>query len=72
MGWSCVFSTKEKNHWIATIPATFMTAVVTTYILIAPEGFRLPENFGYIVGVVAAIISLILFMKKIKNIDITK
>lgn len=32
---------EHKNYWIALIPALFMTIVVITYILIAPEGFRL-------------------------------
>jgi carbon starvation protein CstA len=37
-------SNNDKFHWIATIPATFMTAVVTTYILQVPEGFGLPGS----------------------------
>ncbi|MGL5000567.1 MAG: carbon starvation CstA family protein [Cetobacterium sp.] len=56
-----------KNHWIATVPGTFMTAVVTTYILIAPEGFKLSETIGYSVGIIGAIFALVLFLKKIKN-----
>lgn len=56
-----------KLHWIATIPATFMTAVVTTYILIAPEGLRLSENIGYIAGVIMAILALGLFLKKMNG-----
>ncbi len=63
-----VFLAKNKrNHWIATIPAVFMTAVVTTYILVAPEGFRLSENIGHIVGIVIAVISFIAFMMKAKK-----
>lgn len=63
-----VFLAKENRfHWIATIPAVFMTAVVTTYILIAPEGFRLPENIGYIAGVIVAIISFVIFMTKMSK-----
>jgi len=30
---------KGRSHWFISLPATFMTAVITTYILIAPEGF---------------------------------
>ncbi|MEG1582559.1 MAG: carbon starvation protein A [Cetobacterium sp.] len=56
-----------KNHWIATIPGVFMTAVVTTYILIAPEGFRLSETVGYVAGIVAAILALGLFLRKIRS-----
>nr|WP_307774376.1 carbon starvation protein A [uncultured Cetobacterium sp.] len=60
---------EKKNHWIATIPAVFMTAVVTTYIIIAPEGLRLPETVGYVSGVVAAVLALGLFLKKIRKVD---
>ncbi len=52
-----------KNHWIASIPGTFMTAVITTYILVAPEGLRLPESIGYPAGVVAAVLAIGLFLK---------
>lgn len=47
-------SNNDKFHWIATIPATFMTAVVTTYILQAPEGFGLPVSISYPAGVICA------------------
>lgn len=58
---------EKKNHWIASIPGTFMTAVVTTYILIAPEGFRINETIGYTIGVVAAVLAMGLFLKKISK-----
>lgn len=61
-----------KNHWIATIPGVFMTAVVTTYILIAPEGFRLSETIGYVAGIAGAIIALGLFLKKINKKEAIK
>lgn len=60
----------NKNHWIATIPATFMTAVSVTYILQAPEGFSLPTSISYPVGIVAAIAAFIWFyntIPKFKN-----
>jgi carbon starvation protein CstA len=47
-------SNNDKFHWIATIPAAFMTAVVTTYILQAPEGFGLPGSISYPAGVICA------------------
>lgn len=47
-----------KNHWITTVPATFMTSVITTYIIIAPEGLSLPGTIGYPVGIIAALASL--------------
>ncbi len=54
----------KKLHWIATVPATFMTAVSVTYILQAPEGFRLPVSVSYPAGIAAAIAVLILFTVK--------
>lgn len=53
---------KQKNHWIATVPATFMTAVSITYILVAPEGFKLSTAIAYPVGLAVAIGSLIVFL----------
>ncbi|WP_339061905.1 carbon starvation protein A [Tepidibacillus marianensis] len=56
-----------KNHWIASIPATFMTAVSFTYILQAPEGFSLPITISYPVGLVITIaIALLFAMKALK------
>lgn len=62
---SAVYMAKnKKNHWIATIPATFMTAVCATYILIAKEGFKLSTTVAYPVGILTAILALVLFFVK--------
>jgi carbon starvation protein CstA len=53
---------KGQFHWIATVPATFMTAVSITYILVAPEGFKLPYSIGYIIGIAAAAAAFVIFM----------
>lgn len=45
---------ERKLFWITLLPATFMTAVVTTYLLIAPEGFALPGEIAYGVGISTA------------------
>lgn len=60
-------ASRAKFHWIATVPATFMTAVSVTYILMAPEGFRLPAAVAYPAGGGAALLGLILFMIKIRS-----
>ena len=52
----------KKFHWIATVPATFMTAVSITYILVAPEGFKLATSIAYPAGLFAAIGALALFL----------
>jgi len=52
-----------KNYWIAALPATFMSAVISTYILQAPEGFTLPTNITYPAGAIFAVACLVLFMR---------
>jgi carbon starvation protein CstA len=51
-----------KLYWMTLIPAAFMTVVVTSYIIVAPEGFRLPYNVGIIFGIVFAIVLFCLFI----------
>ena len=50
---------------ITALPATFMTAVSTTYILMSKEGFRLPQGISYTIGVVAAIVLLVFYLSKL-------
>ncbi len=54
----------KKFHWIATIPATFMTAVVTTYIIVAKEGLMLGAAIGNPVGIIVALLALSVFLLK--------
>ena len=51
-----------KLHWIATIPATFMSAVVSTYILQAPEGFKMPASVAQPIGIVVAVVLFAMFI----------
>jgi carbon starvation protein CstA len=51
-----------KAYWITLLPATFMTVVVTSYIIVAPEGFRLPYSLGIIAGLVLAVVLFVLFI----------
>lgn len=44
-----------RKYIITMIPAVFMTAVCTCYILVAPEGFGLPLYIGYIACVLTAV-----------------
>jgi carbon starvation protein CstA len=66
-----------KNYKIAMIPAMFMTVVVISYIIIAPEGFvrffqGVPtstiEMVGNISGVVVSAICTFVFLKSVKNL----
>ncbi len=52
----------RKNHWIATIPAAFMTSMVFSYIVYEPNmGFGQGVAFSNIVGVIAAAIITAIF-----------
>jgi carbon starvation protein CstA len=51
-----------KNYWLTLIPSTFMTVVVTSYILTAEEGFRLPYIPSIIAGLVVAIVLFGMFI----------
>ena len=55
---SYLVKTKKKKitSLLTAIPATFMTAVSVTYILVAKEGFKLSTAIGYPVGIAAAVI----------------
>ena len=58
---------RKQFHWIATVPAVFMTAVSATYLLVAPEGFKLSTTIGYPVGIAIAVAALVLFMVTAKK-----
>lgn len=53
---------ERKPYWITLIPAVFMTAVTTTYLLLAPEGFSLSKGISYSFGIGCSILALIAFL----------
>jgi len=56
---------KKKNHWLLSIPATFLTTICITYIMVAPNksaGLAMPVNLGYITGVLGGLGILTLFL----------
>ena len=57
----------KKNYWIACLPATFMSYVVISYIMQAPEGFRLPATISDITGIIGAVLMFVWFMTKVKK-----
>ncbi|OHX64794.1 carbon starvation CstA family protein [Flammeovirga pacifica] len=69
--WACAVFMQQKhgNAWYVIFPATFMTAVVVTYIMMAPIGLRLPLNIAYGIGITTAVISCIIFMLKVKKVN---
>ncbi len=44
-------ATEQKLYWVTLIPAVFMSAVVSAYILVAPEGFGIDIFYGQVTGV---------------------
>ncbi len=65
---SAYLAKENKNHFISTVPAIFMTAVTVSYIMQAPEGFRLHAGISNIIGVLVAILFTILFSMKVKKL----
>lgn len=55
---------RNRPHWLASIPATFMSAVVVTFICYERIGFNLPYNISVIAGLLAAIGTLAFFLSK--------
>jgi carbon starvation protein CstA len=61
---------QRKFYWITLIPAVFMTAVTSTYLLFAPEGFSLSKEISYPAGAIITLGALVWFMvyvNKMKN-----
>jgi len=69
-------ATERKNYWITLVPAFFMTAVVSAYLLVAPEGFAISTFYGQVSGVCIAVLTVLWFMlwrnssDKLKTADI--
>lgn len=53
---------RGRIHWMATAPAVVMTAVCASYILLAPEGFKLPVHLSIGLGAAAAAAALAFFL----------
>ena len=57
----------RKFYWIAFMPALFMTVVSVSYIMTAPEGFRLSLEIGLTAGLVMMVLLAILFERFIHH-----
>ena len=53
---------QRKFYLITLIPALFMTAVTSTYLLFAPEGFSLSKEISYPAGAIITLASLVWFL----------
>ncbi len=59
---------KRKFHWVATIPAIFMTVVIFTFIANSRIGFNLPMNVSTSIGIGAAVVAVVAFFWKARLI----
>lgn len=66
-----VYLASEKRLYIITlIPALFMTAVTSTYLLFAPEGFSLSKEIAYTIGGIitaAAFAGFLVYVNKLRK-----
>ena len=58
---------KKRNYFITLVPAVFMTAVSTTYFLIAPECLHLPAVVAWPLGLVLTGVICAYFLAKMKK-----
>ncbi|WP_297433887.1 aromatic amino acid transport family protein [uncultured Cetobacterium sp.] len=71
--WTCTyyFIEKKRNYWVAGIPAAFMSAMITCYFLVAPEGLKLDNMYlVYSIGILNFILALIVI--GLKNARVNK
>lgn len=71
--WAIAVYVKQKKirYWFVLLPAAFMTVVVTSYILVAPEGFNLNYTFSLVSGILLALILSIWFILSKTNTSIS-
>ncbi len=70
--WTCsmYLGKVNKNHWLVTFPALFMTFVCVSYIFVAPVsngGMGLDLSLGYLLGSAITLLVLVLFLWKLKK-----
>ena len=66
-------SMEKKNYWIAAIPAVFMSAVSSTYFIMAPEclgmipALKGNKAVAYPCGIIIAALFLVIFLRSAKK-----
>lgn len=63
---------EKKAYLITLIPSVFMTAVVTVYLLAAPEGFMLPINIASVIGLVITLAVLAWFLVYVRKVRVAQ
>ena len=49
-----------------------MTSVITSYIIVSDEGFKMPESLGILVGIITALLAISWFLFKVKKYSTAK
>ena len=58
-----VYLVRQKKPYIITlIPALLMTTVCTTFLFVSKQAFHLPENIGYLLGILCLVVALVWFI----------
>jgi len=55
----------NKRHWLMSVPATFLTIVCISYLMVAPlksGGMGFPSSVGIPIGIVSGLFSLVIFL----------
>ena len=60
---------KRKFYWITLLPAIFMTAVCTAFLLTSDNAFGLPVVVGNVAAIVVVVLSAVLFVVWKKRAD---
>jgi carbon starvation protein CstA len=66
-------ASEKKNYWIAAVPAVFMSAVSSTYFIMAPECLGMipaltnNKTVAYPCGIIVAVLFLVIFLRSAKN-----
>ena len=61
---------EKKGHWMCSIPATFLTFICVSYIMIAPyknAGLHLNPTLGYTIGIIFAVSAFALLIVKARK-----
>lgn len=57
-------TTKGYSHWMCSVPATFLTFICVSFIIVSPIGLHLNPIIGYVVGAVVALAAFIFCIVK--------
>lgn len=60
----------RRKSLVTAVPATFMSAVSLTYILMAKEGFGLGKSIAYPAGILFALGCFVMYLLKRRNLAV--